>query len=339
MNIIKKIRDRHQNELILLLVFLVLLEVTMALIPDHTQRWSVIGTIMEQMPELGFMALAMLVPVLAGGVNLSITTGAAFSAIIAAKFMYLPWGQKHASLAAIIGAFLLIGISAATGLLNGYLIGYLGIPAMLSTLTTGMIFEGLGLVMTEGTSVGIRQTQFMDLASGKIGPVPFSLIFYILAVLFVTYLLERSGWGTQVHQIGNNKEAAVLSGADAAKTILFVYVFSGVMYGFSGMLISARYCSAKADYGASYLLMALTAVVMGGTGFYGERGTVGGTILAVLILKFLSGGLGTACQWDKNVINILCGGILIFVLALHYEKRKKIAALRKRRRNRRGRLS
>ena len=332
MEIMKKIRDRHQNELILLFVFLVLLETTMVLIPDKGQRLSIIGTIMEQMPELGFMALAMLVPVLAGGVNLSITTGAAFSAIVAAKFMYIPWGQRHASLAAILGAFLLIGVSAASGLINGYLIGYLGISAMLSTLTTGMIFEGLGLVITEGASVGIRQTQFMDLASGKIGPVPFSMIFYILAVLAATYLLERSSWGTQVYQSGNNKEAAVLSGIDTAKTILLVYVFSGVMYGFSGMLISARYCSAKTDYGASYLLMALAAVVMGGTGFHGERGTVGSTFLAVLILKFLSGGLGSVYHWDKNVVSIVTGCILIFVLILQYDNRRDAAPRKRRKR-------
>ena len=332
MEIMKKIRERHQNELILLFVFLVLLEITMVLIPDKSQRWSVIGTIMEQMPELGFMALAMLVPVLAGGVNLSITTGAAFSAIVAAKFMYMPWGQKHAMLAAILGAFILIGISAATGLVNGYLIGYLGISAMLCTLTTGMIFEGLSLVMTEGASVGIRQTQYMDLASGKIGPVPFSLIFYILAVLASTYLLERSSWGTQVYQSGNNKEAAALSGIDTAKTILLAYVFSGVMYGFSGMLISARYCSAKTDFGASYLLMALAAVVMGGTGLHGERGTVGGTFLAVLILKFLSGGLGTVYHWDKNVVSIVTGCILIFVLILQYDNRRDAAPRKRRKR-------
>ena len=96
-----------------------------------------------------------------------------------------------------------------------------------------------------------------------------------------------------------------------------VYVYSGIMYGLSGVLISSRYCSAKTDYGSSYLMQAVTAVVLGGTSISGGSGTVAGTVIAVAIIQVVSNGLNLVGV-NRYMINMITGMILIAVLIVRY---------------------
>lgn len=330
MNIFKFLREKHPNEMVLFIICLVLFIVMSILSPDVFLTGANMRNLMAQMPEFGLMAFAMMAAVLTGGMNLSIITGASLSAIVAATVLSSEWMQAHNGVGTLIGVLIVVGFSILTGVLNGWLIGYIGIVAMLVTLGTRMIFEGLGLVITKGNSIGIRQESYLSIAQARLGPIPLPMIIYIAAIIFTYYLLERSKWGHQVYMIGDNVVATRFSGINTKKTIMLVYVFSGLMYGISSVLITSRVCSAKTDYGTSYLMNAVTAVVMGGTSINGGSGTVAGTVLAVLILQILSNGF-TVFRLDQNLVNIFTGCILILVLGIRYMTgviidRKKIKA-------------
>ncbi|MCF0145193.1 MAG: ABC transporter permease [Eubacterium sp.] len=317
MNIFKTIREKYPNEMILFLIFLALFVIMSILSPDVFFSGATISNMMYQMPEFGLMALAMMAVILTGGINLSIITASTLSGILAALVMRTEWGQNNTALATVIGVVIIIGASMLTGVVNGYFIGVLGIVAMVLTLATQMIFEGLGLVITSGKSIPIVQEEFLGIGSASIGPIPVPMLVYVGAIILAYFMLERSRWGRNIYMIGDNEVATRFSGVNTKKVILLTYVFSGLMYGLSSMLITSRLCSAKTDYGSSYLMQAVTAVVMGGTDIMGGSGTVAGTVLAVLILQTLSNGF-VVFHLDQNLVNIFSGCILIFVLAIRY---------------------
>ncbi|MGI6020734.1 MAG: ABC transporter permease [Lachnospiraceae bacterium] len=324
------LKDKHANELVLFAIFAALFIIMSILSPDTFLSWPNIQNMMFQMPEFGLMALSMMVVILTGGMNLSICKGAMLAAIIAALIMRGPLGQSSPVLATIVGVVVILVVSILTGVLNGYVIGYIGVVAMLVTISTQMIFDGAGLIITKGNSIGGLPEPFLAIGSLTLGPIPVTMILYIVMIVISYYVMERSKWGREVYMIGDNEVATRFSGINTKKVIMSVYVLSGVLYGLAGVLITSRYCSAKTDYGSSYLMNSITAVVMGGTDINGGSGSVAGTILSVLILQTVSNGF-TIFRVDQNLVNLFTGLILIFVLAVRYltgevQKRKKIKA-------------
>lgn len=317
MKSMNQFRQKHSNEIVLFLIFVILFIIMSILSPKTFLSGANLQNMMYQMPEFGLMALAMMVAVLTGGMNLAIVDGAMVSAILAALFMTSDIGTKNPMLATVVGIVIMMASALLTGVLNGWLIGYIGIVAMLVTLGTGMVFEGIGLIITKGNSVSGFPQQFLAIGTAKIGPIPVTMVIFIVMIIVSYFVLERSRWGREVYMIGDNEVATRFSGINTKKVLLYVYIFSSVLYGLSGILIASRYCSAKTDYGSSYLMQALTAVVMGGTDIMGGRGKVAGTILAVLILQTISTGF-TIYRVDQNLVNIFSGVILIFVLTVRF---------------------
>lgn len=324
MKFVKFLREKHPNELVLFLIFIVLFVVMAVMSPDVFLSGANLQNMIFQMPEFGLMALAMMAAVLTGGMNLSITNGAMFSAIIAALLMTTEWGKANPVPATIVGVIAIVGISILTGVFNGVMIGYIGMVAMLVTLSTRLVFEGVGLIITKGNSIGSLPEPFLAIGSLTVGPIPLTMVLFIIMIVVSYFMLERSKWGREVYMIGDNETATRFSGINTKKVLMLVYVFSGLLYGLSGVLITSRYCSAKTDYGTSYLMQSITAVVMGGTDINGGSGTVAGTILAVMILQTVSTGF-TIHRVDQNLVNIFNGLILLAVLSIRYITGRVIA--------------
>lgn len=317
MKFIKNFRENHANEFVLLIIFIVLFVMMSILSPDHFLSPTNLQNMMFQMPEFGLMSLAMMIAVLTGGMNLSIITGSTLAAIIAGVVMTSAWGTANPIPATVLGVVIIIGVSLLTGVVNGYIVGYVGVTAMLVTLGTRMVYEGIGLRITKGGSIANFPEAFNNIGAATIGPIPVNIIILIAAIIFCYFLFERSHWGAKVYMVGSNPIASRFSGIDVKKVLFMVYVVSGLLYGLSGVLISSRYCSAKTDYGSSYLMQALTAVVLGGTDINGGSGTVAGTVLGILIIQTISTGFNIYGV-NRYIINIFIGSILIVILAIRY---------------------
>lgn len=272
---------------------------------------------MFQMPEFGLMAIAMMIAVLTGGINLSITTGAALSSIVCAFILSSEFSQNNNALGIILGLIACMVVAVICGVINGYVVAYIGVAAMLVTLGSKTLFEGLGLAFTKGGSISGFPEAYSFLGNGSVLGIPFPIILYIVVIIVSYLLIERSAWGTEVYMVGCNEIATRFSGINTKKTLMKVYIYSGIMAGFASILISSRYNSAKTDYGSSYMMQAVTAVVLGGTSISGGHGTVAGTVLAVAIVQVISTGLNILGV-NRYIINIITGGILIVVLALRY---------------------
>lgn len=238
-----------------------------------------------QFAEFGVLAFGMMLAMISGGIDLSLVGIANFSGIAGAMVM-VHLGAENATIP--IGILVTLAVGVVCGLFNGFMIGYLQIPAMLVTLCGLQVFTGLGLVLTKGPALTGLPEKFSMIAGGTVAMIPLAVLVFAVAVVFVGYLLRSTVYGQQVLFMGTNATAARYSGINNLKVTLMTYGISGFMGGIGGILIASHYNSAKSDYGSSYTLLTLLIVVLGGTNPNGGKGKVAGVTLAIVVLQLVS---------------------------------------------------
>ena len=283
-----------------------------------------LASMMVQLPELGLIALGMMVVILTAGIDLSITYIASLSGIAIA------WGLANGL---PIPAALLLGLASALlcGLFNAFFIARVGVSPIVLTLGSMLLFEGIALNWTKGGSISGFPEGYGVLGNGTIGPIPVPMVLFVLAVALTSALLNRTAWGRSVYMIGSNPTATAFSGIPTRRVLTYVYLFAALMALVAAVVMTSRYNSAKVDYGSSYLLQSVAAVVLGGTSVRGGVGTVKGTVLGVFIFQILSSALNLYGV-SPHIVNVLMGGILIVVLVANYFSEQWKGALRTARR-------
>lgn len=271
-----------------------------------------------QMPELGILSLAMMVTLLSGGINLAIIATANLSALTMAAVL-TAWPAPEATApwllwqAAAIGAG--FAVAGAAGLLNGLLIARLGVSPILATLGTMTLLKGLALGLTRGEVLSGFPAPIVFLGNGTVGGIPAALLVFAAAAVPLSILLGRTAFGGAVTMIGSNPDAARFSGIDTAGVVLRVHLLSGLLAGLAALVMMARFNSANAAYGESYLLVTILAAVLGGINPMGGFGKVGGLVLALVLLQVVSTGFNlldlsaflTLAIW--GVILLAVGGL------------------------------
>jgi len=141
--------------------------------------------------------------------------------------------------------------------------------------------------------------------------IPWSLIVFVLLVVLFMGILHRSWFGRQVYAIGNNREAARFAGIRVTEIKLMLYILSGLLSALAGIILTARFSSARADNAVGFELDVVTIVLLGGVNIFGGRGTLVGVILSLFVIGMLRNALGLA-DVSGDVQNIVVGGLLIF---------------------------
>ena len=271
-----------------------------------------------QLPEYGILALAMMVAILTGGINLSLTYSASLSGIGTALVISKMYASGMNDGVAI-AAGLLVGFIAALiiGSINGVFIAIIGVSPILVTLGTMMLFEGVGLNLTKGRAVTGFPEVIMNFGSMTVLGVPVALLLFIVIVIFTWILLEKTPWGNSVYMVGCNPVATNYSGINVKKVLFKVYIMSALLCFLASTLMMARYNSMKIDYGVSYLMQSVSAVVLGGTLISGGYGKVMGVVIAAATLQILTSGLNML-GLNRFFVDIIIGFILLFVLTLNF---------------------
>ena len=251
-----------------------------------------------QFPEFAILALAITLVMMTGGIDLSVVGIANLSAVVAALILTefagpdLPLQASLLWLGFALGASLLIG--AMVGLLNGTLVAFLGLPPILATLGSGLVFTGFAIALTGGSAVMGFPEVVAWIGNSQMLGLPTPLLIFIMLAVALHFLMTRSVFGIRISMFGTNPLAALYAAVDVKGMLLKVYMLSGLFASVAGMVIMSRANSAKADYGSSYLLLAVLIAVLGGVNPYGGYGRVVGVVLAVLSMQFLSSGLNPA---------------------------------------------
>jgi simple sugar transport system permease protein len=269
-----------------------------------------LSNMMFQLPELGILALGMMVVIITAGIDLSLTYTASLSGIIIALCL-----SNHFPVAVAIVIGITVGLLC--GLINGFFIAIIGVSPILVTLGSMVLFEGINLTITKGNAISGFPDSFGKIGNFSIGPIPLPVIIFLILAVITSILLNRTIWGRSVYKVGINPVAAQFSGLNVKKVLMGVYLFSAFMAAIAAIIMISRYNSAKVDLGSSYLLLTVSAAVLGGTDISGGYGKVMGTIYAVAIFQILSNGLNLL-GIPRTVVDILMGVILIAVLSLNY---------------------
>ena len=289
--------------------------------PGTFYKMTNLRSMIFQFPEYGVMALGMMLAMISGGIDLSLVGIANLSGIVAAYIMINMGGTPTSIVLACMAA---IAVGAACGFFNGFMIGYLKVPAMLVTLCGLQLYGGIGLGITTGPALSGLPDGYKFIANGSIGQIPVVLFIFIAVVAAVYFLMNFTVYGQQVRFMGSNDEASRYSGINNLKVTIMTYVISGILGSISGILITSHFNSAKADYGSSYTLLTLLIAVLGGIHPDGGRGNVGGVVLAILLLQLVAQAFNIL-QIDPtgNMKTFVYGALLIIVLCANVFSGKK----------------
>lgn len=269
-----------------------------------------------QLPELGVLSLAMMITMLTAGINLSIVASANLSGIVMAFIltgMVSQEGVAQDSSGVVVLAILaglLVGI--LIGFLNGFLIAVVGISPILATLGTSIMIGGISVVITKGYVISGFPKAILTIGNGSLLGIPIPLLVFLICAGVMTVILEKTPLGTRVYLMGSNPIACLYSGVDNKKVIFQTYIISGILSSVAAVIMIARFNSAKADYGESYVLQAVLASVLGGVNASGGFGKVSGLIISIIILQMISSGLNL--MGVSNFLTIAIWGIILLLV-------------------------
>ncbi|QOZ27988.1 ABC transporter permease [Bradyrhizobium sp. CCBAU 51753] len=260
------------------------------------------------------LALPMTLIILTAGLDLSVGALLGLCGVVIAALLVAGW-----SLPAAVAAAMLVGLVA--GAVNGFLVGYLGLPAFVVTLGTMGLCEGLSLVITNGDPIGgftpALEAFYRSTLLGLPTPVLVAAILYGLLSL----LLYRTRFGNYVFAIGGNKDALHLAGINANLVHMGVYLLCSLTVALSALLLLGRTNSAHPSVAVGMEFEAIAAVVLGGTSFEKGQGWLFGTVLGVLAISVLRNGLNVLSV--EPSLQVVCVGLLLIAALLIDRNRKQ----------------
>lgn len=291
-----------------LLAFYVIILAAFAMLSPYFLTVSNLANIGTNMAFIGLMAAAGTPLIIGGGLDLSVAAVAGLAGVIVALM--------HANGINIwIGCLTALVVGAAVGILNGLIVTRLRLNPLIVTLGTMSIFSGISMVMTGGLSKPLFVPAFNWLGSGRILAVPFPVILMLVVFAVLWLVLSKTPFGRFVYATGGNPEASSLLGVPTERTQLILYVVSGISGAAAGIILSAMLGAAAPNAASQHLLTIIAAIILGGTSLFGGRGSVWGTLIAVLILGTLNNGLtlmNVSSFWQdvtRGVVLLLAVGL------------------------------
>lgn len=273
----------------------------------------------KQFPEFGIMALAMALTLYTAGIDLSVVAVANLCAVFMAKILLMFAAGGEVSYLAIITATLIsILAGAGCGLVNGLLIGGLGIAPILATLGTQAFFTGIAIVLTNGSTIGGLPPQMAAFMNADFVGVPVTVIIFTVVAVLISFIISRTTLGLKLRMLGTSVRATTFSGFNTLRLYAINYTMSGMLAAVSGLIMLGRFNSAKADYGSSYLMQCILIAVLGGMDPNGGKGTMRGVIISVLIVQVISSWINMYEFISPFYRQIVWGALLVFVLIYNY---------------------
>ncbi|MGH3131802.1 MAG: ABC transporter permease [Gaiellaceae bacterium] len=308
------------------LAILLVLVVGFSLASDNFLTTNNLLNILRQYSVPAILAVAQTVVIVSAGIDLSVAATAALSgSVMGVAFAHWGWPEPAA-----LGLGLLAGF--AVGAVNGFVITKWKVPDFIATLGALAAVRGVALLVTDGLPVpdytrsveGRRIPETVStLGADSVLRIPLIAVVAVVCAAIGWFLLSRTRLGRSAYAIGGNREAARVSGIRVERSKFWIYVFSGLMAAVAGFMLTGRQASANALMADGMELQSIAAVVIGGTNLFGGEGSVGGTIIGILIIGVLSNGLnilGVADFWQR-VVN---GSIIVLVVALDQWRRRAV---------------
>lgn len=266
--------------------------------------------ILQQVQIVGIVAAAQSLVILTAGIDLSVGAIAVICSVVMGQFTFRYGLPTEVAIA--------IGLCFGTlvGMLNGWLVAVMKLPPFIVTLGTWQIVLAANFLYSANETIRSQDiaehAPALHLLGSKInigGAVfTYGVIFMVLLVLILAYVLRHTAWGRHVYAVGDDPEAAELSGVNVRRTLISVYAVAGLICAFAGWALIGRIGSVSPTSGQLLNIESITAVVIGGISLFGGRGSILGAFFGALIVGVFTLGLrlaGADAQWTFLLIGVL----------------------------------
>ena len=282
-----------------------------------------LGSMGFQMPLLGLLTLAMVAPVISGGLNLAVIYTANISGLTLA-WVLIQFGGPEAGIEAfIIGCLAAIAVGVIAGALIGAIVAYVGAHPILVSLAMMVFLRGLGEFLTRGGDISGFPDYMRVIGHGSLLGIPVPLVLFALVAFAWHILLTRTRHGFSVYMTGSNIQAAEYAGLHTKRTLVLLYSLSGLLCAIAGILMAARFNSVRVGHGEALLLVTVLACFLGGIDPFGGHGKVAPVIVSLVILQILSSGLNLIGA-NQHLATAVWGLFLIAVMVLRSDHVKMI---------------
>ncbi|WP_114007769.1 ABC transporter permease [Cohaesibacter intestini] len=298
-----------------LLVLLVVIAGAFSLAAPQFLTVPSLSSMGYQLPLLGFLTLAMLGPVLSGGLNLAIIYTANISGLTLAWVLLQFGGPDPGIEAFIIGVIAAIAVGMLAGAAIGAIVAYVGAHPILVSLAMMVFLRGLGEFLTRGGDISGFPDYMRVIGHGSVMGIPVPFILFLLVAVGWHILLKRTRHGFSVYMTGSNIQAAEYAGLHTKRTLVLIYAFSGLLCAIAGILMAARFNSVRVGHGEALLLITVLACFLGGVDPFGGHGRVVPVVISLFILQILSSGLNLVGA-NQHLATAVWGLFLIAVMML-----------------------
>ena len=280
-----------------------------------------IMSVLTQVSVIAIIAVGMTFVIITGGIDLSVGSLIALSAVVATILIRDLFGGKEASAAEMMLACVVaIAVCAAVGTFSGLNVIGIDIPAFIVTLAMMLVARGAAMILAEGQAVQPVPESFTwlgrdaDLQLFGIG-IPNCVVLMGVIYLIAHVVMTQTVLGRHIYAVGGNREAAFLSGVPVKRVLLFCYFATGLLSGVGGIIVASMLESGLPTFGMMKELEVIAAVVVGGTSLSGGRGTILGTLVGALIIGVIRNGMNLT-GIDPYTQDIVLGFVILGAVAL-----------------------
>ncbi|CDO05327.1 ABC transporter permease [Mycolicibacterium cosmeticum] len=261
-----------------------------------------LATILVAAAPFALIALGQTLVILTGGIDLSVGSVIAVTAMASAATAKAHPGQVWLTVLVAI----LVGL--VVGAINGILVSRINVPPFIATLGTLTAGSGLAYVVGHGAPINGLPAEFGSIANTKVLGLQIPVLLMIVGIIALAVIMKRTTYGMRVYAVGGNRAAAEIAGINTRNVLFSVYALSGLLAGLSGVMLASRVISGPPNLGQGYELDAIAAVVIGGASLMGGRGTIWGTALGLLMIMTLNNGLDilvVPAYWQDVIKGVL----------------------------------
>ena len=323
----KNINWSKYSKPIILAVFIIVLSI---LRPKAFLSLDNFSNVLWSVAVIGIMVSGSIFVYLVGGIDLSIATLCAFSAVVVVSITHL-LGDTSAGVIVGVIAALIVGMIA--GAIHGVVITTFKIPAFLVTFATQSIFLGLAMIFTNNKIVSCTVPAFTAIGAFKILGFPLPVYFMAIIAVISWYVLSKTVYGRYVYAVGGNPEASEISGINVKLVTFVCYMISGLTTAIGGIVLASMTQQASSSTGAGYTNDVITAAVIGGVSLLGGEGTVSGAIFGAVLMGLLNNGLNLMSVPSTHA-GLVKGLVIVVAVAFDAlqhadQSRKKVKKVKK----------
>jgi ribose transport system permease protein len=280
----------------------------------------------NQIAVIAIMAIGMTMVIITAGIDLSVGSLVALSAVIGAWLIKNVTGGLETSALGLLGAALAaIAICAAIGCFNGLMVTRFSIPPFIVTLAMMLIASGTAFMITNGDSIFSELPEsFKWLGVGADLGIPNAVVLMVLLYGLAHIVMEFTPFGRHIYAVGGNPEAARLSGVPVKRVLVLVYTICGALAGLGGIIVASQLKSGDPNYGVLYELMVIAAVVVGGTSLLGGEGKILGTLIGAFIIAVIQNGMNLM-GLESYPQKVMLGVVILGAVLLDQLKKKAMA--------------